>query len=105
MERPLTEHIKSDGTWLTLKEYEKTGGYQGLKKALEMTPEEVLQEVKDSNPRGRGGGGFPTVLKWRFVATGEDNTDSRYNICNADEMEPSTFRDRLLLESINYEIF
>ncbi len=98
MERPLTEHMKKDGSWLTLKEYEKTGGYQGLRKALQMSPKEVMEEVKASNLRGRGGAGFNTGLKWSFVPMGEDSPKQRYIVCNGDEMEPGAFKDRLLLE-------
>lgn len=98
MERPLTEHIKSDGSVLTLKEYEAVGGYQGLRKALKMAPKEVMQIVKDSKLRGRGGAGFPTGLKWSFVPMGDDAPKLKYLVANCDEMEPGTFKDRLLLE-------
>jgi NADH:ubiquinone oxidoreductase subunit F (NADH-binding)/NAD-dependent dihydropyrimidine dehydrogenase PreA subunit/(2Fe-2S) ferredoxin len=76
--------------------YLARGGYQGLKRAMSMSPEEVIQEVIDSGLRGRGGGGFPTGLKWRFCrnATG----DQKYLICNADEGDPGAFMDRSLLE-------
>ncbi|MFN0134117.1 MAG: NADH-quinone oxidoreductase subunit NuoF [Phycisphaerales bacterium] len=86
-------------------EYVKTGGYQGLKKALTMKPEEVVEEVKKSQLRGRGGAGFPTGLKWTFlpkVAPGQDgkpgDPGQRYLAVNADESEPGTFKDRLLLD-------
>lgn len=98
MEKPLTGNIKSDGSWLTLKEYEKVGGYEGLRNAMKMTPEEVIEVMKKSDLRGRGGAGFPTGLKWSFVPTGEGSPNPKYIVCNGDEMEPGTFKDRLLLE-------
>jgi NADH-quinone oxidoreductase subunit F len=71
-------------------------GYEGLKKALGMTPEAVIEEVKKSGLRGRGGAGFPTGLKWQFV----DRKSSKptFIVCNADESEPGTFKDHLLME-------
>ncbi len=98
MERPLTEHIKADGTALSLKEYESVGGYAGLKKALGMSPAEVMQAVKDSKLRGRGGAGFPTGTKWSFVPMGDNVPQPKYIVANGDEMEPGTFKDRLLIE-------
>ncbi len=72
-------------------------GYFALGQALaEMTPDEVLEEVKASNLQGRGGAGFPTGLKWTFVAQQPETT--RYIVCNADESEPGTFKDRLIIE-------
>jgi len=65
-------------------EYIAQGGYDGLAKAItQMTPEEVIKEVKDAGLRGRGGAGFPTGLKWEFVY--KENSDTKYVICNADE--------------------
>jgi len=104
MERPLTEHIKKDGSVLSLKEYEALGGYQGLKNALKHTPGEVMDIVKDSNLRGRGGAGFPTGMKWSFVPTGEDSPSPKYIVANGDEMEPGTFKDRLLLEGNPHQL-
>ncbi len=78
-------------------EYIARDGYQALVKVLtERTPEEVLQEVKTSGLRGRGGGGFPTGLKWSFCAASEG--DKKYVICNADEGDPGAFMDRSILE-------
>ena len=72
-------------------------GYQALAKCLtEMTPEEVIQVVKDSGLRGRGGGGFPTGLKWSFTA--KNAADQKYVVCNADEGDPGAFMDRSVLE-------
>ena len=71
-------------------------GYQGLKKALAMTPDQVVEAVKASGLRGRGGAGFPTGLKWQFVDKKSPNP--KYIVCNADESEPGTFKDHLLME-------
>lgn len=98
MERPLTKNIRPDEEPLAIDEYEREGGYQGLRKALSMTPQEVQQEVKASTLRGRGGAGFPTGVKWSFVPMGADARRPKYLVVNADEMEPGTFKDRLLLE-------
>src|SRR5262245_12073968 len=81
----------------TLRVYESRGGYRALREALkEMTPEQVTEEVKASGLRGRGGAGFPTGMKWSFVP--KDSSKPKYLICNADESEPGTFKDRLLME-------
>ncbi len=78
-------------------EYIAMDGYAALGKALtEMTPEEVIQVVKDSGLRGRGGGGFPTGLKWSFTA--KNQADQKYVVCNADEGDPGAFMDRSVLE-------
>ncbi len=104
MERPLTEHIKPDGSVLSLKEYEQTGGYEGLRKALKMSPADVMNTVKDSKLRGRGGAGFPTGTKWSFVPMGDNAPTPKYIVANGDEMEPGTFKDRLLLESNPHQL-
>src|SRR5262245_15142434 len=97
--RPLTQNIRPEAEPLSLREYERAGGYRGLKKALkELTPADVKAMVKASNLRGRGGAGFPTGVKWELVPMGEGAPAPKYLICNADEMEPGTFKDRLLLE-------
>jgi len=80
----------------SLKEYEASGGYQGLKKAVKLTPAEVTKLVLDSGLRGRGGAGFPTGRKWGLIE--KDTPGPRYYVVNADEMEPGTFKDRLLME-------
>jgi NADH-quinone oxidoreductase subunit F/NADP-reducing hydrogenase subunit HndC len=72
------------------------GGYEGLKKALDMTPELIVSEVKDSGLRGRGGGGFSTGMKWGFCQAAEG--DPKYVLCNADEGDPGAFMDRSVLE-------
>ncbi len=104
MERPLTEHIKPGRAPMSLAEYEKVGGYQGLRKALQMTPRQVLEEVKQANLRGRGGAGFPAGIKWSAVPTGEKARHPGYFLVNADEMEPGTMKDRWLLEGIPHEV-
>ena len=79
--------------------YRKNGGYSTLEKALKtMTSEQVVEEVKASGLRGRGGAGFPTGMKWGFIAKPEGVP--RYLVCNADESEPGTFKDRYLMERI-----
>jgi NADH-quinone oxidoreductase subunit F len=81
----------------SLSEYEASGGYVALRKALlEMKPEEIIQEVKNSGLRGRGGAGFPTGLKWSFAAG--YRSDIKYIVCNADEGDPGAFMDRSVLE-------
>ncbi|HNM28972.1 MAG TPA: NADH-quinone oxidoreductase subunit NuoF [Chitinophagales bacterium] len=83
----------------TIDGYIKYGGYRALEKALKsMTPDEVTEEVKKSGLRGRGGAGFPTGMKWSFLDKSTDKP--RYLLCNADESEPGTFKDRLLMEKI-----
>lgn len=104
METPLTQHNKTDGTWLTLSEYEKVGGYCALRKALSMEPKSITQLVKDSGLKGRGGAGFSTGTKWSLVPMGEDANYPKYFIVNADEMEPGTFKDRMLLETNPHQI-
>ncbi len=82
----------------TLEVYRKHGGYESLKKALGMAPDAIVEEVKKSGLRGRGGAGFPTGMKWSFLAKPEGVP--RYLVCNADESEPGTFKDRYLMERI-----
>lgn len=80
----------------SLKVSQETGGYASLKKALGMTPDAIIQEMKDSALRGRGGAGFPTGMKWSFVP--KDSPKQKYVVCNADESEPGSFKDRYLME-------
>ncbi len=95
---PLTRNVHQDKRVTDLAAYEANGGYRGLRKAVEMTPADCLQVVKDSNLRGRGGAGFPTGMKWSFVPMDNAPPGHKYLIANADEMEPGTFKDRLLME-------
>src|ERR1044072_5325824 len=78
-----------------LAEYEKTGGYKGLKKALKMKPEAIVEQVKDAVLQGRGGAGFPAGAKWGFLPP---NTYPRYLVINGDESEPGTYKDRIIIE-------
>ena len=87
----------------TLEVYRAHGGYSSVEKALKtMTPDQVTDEVKKSGLRGRGGAGFPTGLKWSFLAKPEGV--ERYLVCNADESEPGTFKDRYLMEKIPHAL-
>lgn len=81
--------------------YEKNGGFDGLKKALKMKPAEVIEEVKASGLRGRGGAGFPTGVKWSFIPQSEP---IKYVTVNADESETGTFKDREIMESNPYQL-
>src|SRR6201990_280484 len=94
--RILLEHDNVPGIE-TFEVYRKHGGYRSVEKALKtMTPQEIVEEVKKSGLRGRGGAGFPTGLKWSFIAKPEGVP--RHLVCNADESEPGTFKDRYLME-------
>lgn len=81
--------------------YEKHKGYDILKKALKMKPQEIIDEVKASGLRGRGGAGFPTGVKWGFLPK---NNEPRYLLCNADEGEPGTFKDRMMMERAPHQL-
>jgi NADH-quinone oxidoreductase subunit F len=85
-----------------LNTYRAHGGYAALEKALRMQPDEVTEEVKKSGLRGRGGAGFPTGMKWSFLAKPEGV--ARYLVCNADESEPGTFKDRYLMSHIPHSL-
>jgi len=92
----LLEHIDVPGIE-TFEVYRQKGGYRSVEKALKsMSPDEVVEEVKKSGLRGRGGAGFPTGMKWSFLAKPEGVP--RYLLCNADESEPGTFKDRYLMQ-------
>jgi len=92
----LTEHFASDD-FRTLKGYRAAGGYQAARRALrEMTPTEVIDLVKESGLQGRGGAGFPAGLKWSFMP--QKSERPKFLVCNADESEPGSFKDRILLE-------
>ena len=95
MEPVLIPHVREPNSF-TLDSYLTHQGYEGLKKALTMTPEAIIDAVKASGLRGRGGAGFPTGLKWQFVD--KKVNKPRYICCNADESEPGTFKDHLLME-------
>jgi NADH-quinone oxidoreductase subunit F len=94
----LLEHAHVEGI-RSYDVYRKNGGYRSVEKALKtMSPDDVVEEVKKSGLRGRGGAGFPTGMKWSFLAKPEGVP--RYLVCNADESEPGTFKDRYLMEKI-----
>ena len=86
----LSDDWDTDKAW-TLRAYERAGGYQALKKALAAQPDEIIELVKDSGLRGRGGAGFPTGMKWGFIPQGDDKP--HYLVVNADESEPGTCKD------------
>jgi NADH-quinone oxidoreductase subunit F len=94
MEPVLTKYVREPNAF-TLDFYLRHGGYEALKTALGKTPEQIIDLVKASGLRGRGGAGFPTGMKWQFV---DKKTEPRYIVCNADESEPGTFKDHLLME-------
>ncbi len=98
-EIPLTKNIDMTRLPLAIADYESNDGYQSIRNiAKGMSPSDVLQKTKDSGLKGRGGAGFPTGLKWSFVPQGDDTPKQKYFVVNADEMEPGTFKDRLLME-------
>jgi len=99
LDKPLTRNVHPDKRPVNMAGYEANGGYQGLRGAMgKLSPAECLKIIQDSNLRGRGGAGFPTGMKWSFVPMENASPGHKYLICNADEMEPGTFKDRLLLE-------
>ncbi|QDK44322.1 NADH-quinone oxidoreductase subunit F [Bdellovibrio sp. ZAP7] len=85
----------------TLAGYKAKGGYETLPKALKMQPQAIIDEVKASGLRGRGGAGFPTGMKWGFLPK---NGEPRYLLCNADEGEPGTFKDRMMMERAPHQL-
>ena len=92
----LTEHF-ADDAFGTLEGYLRRGGYKAARKAIgEMTPDAVVELIKGSGLQGRGGAGFGTGLKWSFMPKTTDKP--KYLVCNADESEPGSFKDRILLE-------
>jgi NADH-quinone oxidoreductase subunit F len=97
----LSEHF-GDPEARTLEGWQKRGGYEALKKALGMSPDAVTEEVKASGLRGRGGAGFPCGLKWSFMP--KDSGKPHYLLCNADESEPGTFKDRELLRWTPHQV-
>lgn len=103
METPLTQNIRPGQEPLDLSGYERAGGYRAARKALtSMSPQQVIDEVKASNLRGRGGAGFVTGLKWSFMP--KDVPGPKYLVANADEMEPGTFKDRFLMEGDPHQL-
>ncbi len=98
----LTEHIHTENSH-TLEFYRSVGGYSALEKVLKtMAPDDVTNEVKASNLRGRGGAGFSAGLKWGFIP--KEGDKPKYLVCNADESEPGTFKDRLLMTKVPHQM-
>ncbi len=98
----LTEHF-ADDAYVRLPGYQKRGGYAAARKALtQMSPAEVAELVKSAGLQGRGGAGFLTGLKWSFMP--RENDKPKYLVCNADESEPGSFKDRILLERASHKL-
>jgi NADH-quinone oxidoreductase subunit F len=96
-EKILHKNLETPGYTGSLADYERAGGYQAIRKALkELQPADLIEMVKKSGLRGRGGAGFPTGMKWDFIP--KDPGLTKYLACNADESEPGTFKDRQLIE-------
>src|SRR5712671_3012701 len=102
MEPLLTKYVREPNCF-TLDFYLQHQGYEALRKALAMKPEDVVEMVKASGLRGRGGAGFPTGMKWQFVDRKSEKP--KYIVCNADESEPGTFKDHLLMERNPHLLF
>lgn len=95
--------METPGYTGSLTQYEQTGGYQALRKVVGgMDPNDIIEMVKASGLRGRGGAGFPTGVKWGFIP--KDHPGPRYLCCNADESEPGTFKDRQLMERDPHQV-
>lgn len=96
----LTQHYNKE-EYKTLSGYKKYKGYTTFEKSLRMSPQSIVEEVKNSGLRGRGGAGFPTGVKWSFLPK---NKEPRYLLCNADEGEPGTFKDRMMMEKAPHQL-
>jgi NADH-quinone oxidoreductase subunit F len=96
----LTQHYDKD-EFIGIQGYQKYGGYEVLSKVLKLNPKAIIDEVKASGLRGRGGAGFPTGMKWGFLPA---NGEERYLLCNADEGEPGTFKDREMLSRAPHQL-
>ncbi|MCS7062454.1 MAG: NADH-quinone oxidoreductase subunit NuoF [Methylacidiphilales bacterium] len=101
--RILLRHLDEPHYTPDIECYLRHGGYQSLRKALQMTPAQIIAEIKTSGLRGRGGAGFPTGTKWAFIDPTK-NTKPVYLICNADESEPGTFKDRQLIHKDPHQL-
>jgi len=97
MDKPLTKNIETGRAPFDFKQYAAAGGYESVRKVIKMEPGDVVNMVKDAGLGGRGGAGFNTGLKWSFVPAPDGGP--RYLVINGDEMEPGTFKDRLLIEN------
>ncbi|MCR3755210.1 MAG: NADH:quinone oxidoreductase subunit F [Candidatus Westeberhardia cardiocondylae] len=96
---PLTWRLRKDQKPIWIKEYIKKNGYIGINNAILKDPKEIIKIIQDSELKGRGGAGFPTGIKWSLIPQ-EKKIRKKYIICNADEMEPGTYKDRLLIEKL-----
>ncbi|RKR07441.1 NADH dehydrogenase subunit F [Kushneria sinocarnis] len=97
---PLTFRVRDDRAPVGLEEYQDTRGYEAVRNMLrDLSPDELIERMKAANVRGRGGGGFSAGMKWSLTMKGE-GVPRGYIVCNADEMEPGTFKDRLLMEEL-----
>ena len=100
--RLIFKNVDREGWDTSMDKYQSEGGYEQLKKALTWEPKAVTDEVKKSGLRGRGGAGFPTGVKWGFIPP--NNTKPVYLICNADESEPGTFKDRYIMHQDPHQL-
>lgn len=101
---PLTWRLRADGAPVWLDEYQRKQGYEAVRKSIGiLAPQDVTALVKESGLRGRGGAGFPTGVKWSLVPMGPEYS-RKYLLCNADEMEPGTYKDRLLMEQLPHQL-
>ena len=101
---PLTWRLRDDKQPVWFDEYRSKNGYVGADKALKgMSQDEIVAAVKDSGLKGRGGAGFSTGLKWSLMPK-DESMNIRYLLCNADEMEPGTYKDRLLMEQLPHQL-
>ena len=100
---PLTWRLRADQQPVWFDEYKSKQGYVGAEKALAMASTDVTNIVKGAGLRGRGGAGFPTGVKWSLVPM-DEKFDKKYILCNADEMEPGTYKDRLLMEQLPHQL-
>ena len=97
---PLTWRLRDDGQPVWLEEYQAKQGYEAARKALgQMSPDDIVSTVKDAGLKGRGGAGFSTGVKWGLMPK-DESMNIRYLLCNADEMEPNTYKDRMLMEQL-----
>ncbi|WP_201615666.1 NADH-quinone oxidoreductase subunit NuoF [Psychrobacter urativorans] len=100
--KPLTWRLAHHDAVLDLATYQSLRGFEALKMALEQTPDDILKIIKEAVVKGRGGAGFPAGIKWSLMAPIDGGP--RYLVCNADEMEPGTFKDRLLMERLPFQL-
>lgn len=102
---PLTWRMRNDKKTIWMKEYSNKNGYVAFKKTIHhISPKDVVNLVKASGLKGRGGAGFSTGLKWSLIPDNINNQEHRYLLCNADEMEPGTYKDRFLIEQLPHQL-